>query len=76
MSYVVTDPILIARYTEMWNGEGRPGYLAIGGDVITVQTPNGEDAPVFVVSGSGPAPFYGETSTEHLTKSSKSKKRA
>lgn len=35
------------RLHETWLAEGKPGFLSLGGSVIQVYTPNGDEEPVF-----------------------------
>jgi hypothetical protein len=62
MKMVIEGDAGWGRLVELWNGEGRPGYLVVGATTYQVFTPEGESLPKFQEMGISSG-MYGSTST-------------
>jgi hypothetical protein len=51
------------RFRLLWEAEGRPGYLAVGGITYQVFTPDDSNTPKFMKIGTG-QDLYGGTSMQ------------
>lgn len=73
MSTIVKGTNTWNRLHAMWLAQRKPGMLVLGTDTYVVNTPNGDEEPVF--TGYEEQSLYGQTSTQAMVDGSTQKRK-